>query len=122
MEEKKHLNFISSCILVTYLIVLFISCNNKDSDLKYNKYVSTADSINGEVSDTFKYNLIAVEAPPFTEGIFPCNDCHSDMEPNSTRRQLIDKHDDIEAIFDHDSENRWCLNCHDLNYEVIQCV
>lgn len=115
MEEKKHLNFISSCILVTYFIVLFISCNNKDSDLKYNKYVSTADSINGEVSGTFKYNLIAIETPPLTEGIFQCSDWHSDREPNSTRRQLIDMHDDIEAIFDHDSENRWCLDCHDLN-------
>ena len=24
-------------------------------------------------------------------------------------------HDDISAIFDHDSENRWCLDCHDKN-------
>ncbi len=58
---------------------------------------------------------IAVEAPPFTEGIFPCSDCHSEMEPNPERRTLVDMHDDISAIFDHDSENRWCLDCHDLN-------
>ncbi len=62
-----------------------------------------------------KADEIAVESPPFTEGIFPCNDCHSDMEPNPTRRELIDMHDDISANFDHDSENRWCLDCHDLN-------
>lgn len=58
---------------------------------------------------------IAVEAPPFTDGIYPCNDCHSDIVPNPQRRELVDFHDDISAIFDHDSENRWCLDCHDMN-------
>lgn len=115
MEDKKYLNFISPCILMTFFIVLFSSCNNKDSDLTHHNHVSSADSIHGEVSGTFKHNEIAVEAPPFTDGIFPCTDCHSDMEPNPTRRQLVDMHDDIEAIFDHDSDNRWCLDCHDLN-------
>ncbi len=58
---------------------------------------------------------IAVEAPPFTEGIFPCNDCHSEIVPNPQRRELVDFHDDISAMFNHDSENRWCLDCHDMN-------
>jgi len=42
---------------------------------------------------------------------FPCNDCHSELEVNTRRRELVDMHDDI--IFEHDSENRWCLACHD---------
>ena len=42
---------------------------------------------------------------------FPCNDCHSELEVNTQRRELVDMHDDI--IFEHDSENRWCLACHD---------
>jgi len=58
---------------------------------------------------------IAVAPPPFTEGIFPCSDCHSDMEPNPKRRKLVDMHDSISAIFNHDSENRWCLDCHDID-------
>ncbi|WP_319499904.1 cytochrome c3 family protein [uncultured Draconibacterium sp.] len=58
---------------------------------------------------------IAVEPPPLTDGIFPCNDCHSEIEPNPERRELVDMHDDITAIFNHDSDNRWCLDCHDLN-------
>ncbi len=58
---------------------------------------------------------IAVEPPPLTDGIFPCNDCHSDIEPNPERRELVDMHDDITAMFNHDSENRWCLDCHDTN-------
>lgn len=58
---------------------------------------------------------IAVEAPPLTDGIFPCNDCHSEIESNPERRELVDMHDDITALFNHDSENRWCLDCHDAS-------
>lgn len=60
-------------------------------------------------------NEFAVSPPPFTDGIFPCTDCHIDIEPNPERRALVDMHDDIDAIFNHDSDNRWCLDCHDIN-------
>lgn len=55
---------------------------------------------------------IAVAPPPFTEGIFPCSECHKDMKPNPVRRQLVEMHDDIDTIFKHDEKNRWCLDCH----------
>jgi hypothetical protein len=58
---------------------------------------------------------IAVSPPPFSDGIFPCNDCHAFQKSNPLRRELVEWHDDISAIFNHDSENRWCLDCHDLN-------
>jgi uncharacterized CHY-type Zn-finger protein len=58
------------------------------------------------VSDSTQ--LIPVES--FSSDYFPCNDCHSELEPNSQRRELVEMHDDI--IFVHDSENRWCLACH----------
>jgi len=58
---------------------------------------------------------IAVSPPPFSDGIFPCNDCHAFQKPNPVRRELVEWHDDISPIFNHDSENRWCLDCHDLN-------
>ncbi len=54
---------------------------------------------------------IQAEPPPFSEGIFPCSQCH-DRPGNSTRRELA-FHDDVQAMFNHDSENRWCLDCHD---------
>ena len=76
-----------------------------DSDLKEAELVQYT----GELTE------IAVEPPPLTDGIFPCNDCHSEIEPNPQRRELVDFHDDISAIFHHDSENRWCLDCHDMN-------
>lgn len=58
----------------------------------------------------------AVSSPPFSEGIFPCSDCHSDMKPNPIRRKLDEMHDDIDAMFNHDKENRWCLDCHDTQH------
>lgn len=54
---------------------------------------------------------IQIPPPPLTEGIFPCSQCHTDMETNFQRRELEDFHDDI--VFEHDKENRWCLDCHD---------
>jgi len=44
--------------------------------------------------------LIQVPPPPFSEDIFPCSECHGDMEPNPERRMLEDMHDDI--ILKHD--------------------
>ncbi len=56
--------------------------------------------------------LIEARPPPFSEGIFPCMACH-DSQHDKTRREL-QFHDEQQSIFDHDSEHRWCLDCHDL--------
>ena len=56
-----------------------------------------------------------LNAPPFSDGIFPCTDCHANLPPNPVKRVLTEWHEDISAMFNHDSENRWCLDCHDLN-------
>src|SRR6188474_995703 len=58
---------------------------------------------------------VEVPPPPFSDGIFPCSNCHNtDMPPNRTRRQLSDMHTDIELK--HDAEHRWCLDCHDADH------
>jgi hypothetical protein len=55
-----------------------------------------------------------VPPPPFTDGIFPCSNCHNaDMPPNRTRRELAAMHDDI--VLRHDEQHRWCLDCHDAD-------
>jgi hypothetical protein len=58
---------------------------------------------------------VEVPPPPFSDGVFPCSDCHDnkDLKPNRTRRQLKDAHDDI--VLKHDEEHRWCLDCHDAD-------
>ncbi|NOY36196.1 MAG: hypothetical protein GXO83_01315 [Chlorobi bacterium] len=66
-------------------------------------------------SNNIKHQDIAVKPPPFSEGIFPCSECHAEMVPNPHRRKLEYMHVKIDSMFDHDSKNRWCLDCHDLN-------
>jgi hypothetical protein len=50
--------------------------------------------------------------PPFTPGIFPCSQCHDGKDVNVERRELA-FHDEVTSRFSHDSEHRWCLDCHD---------
>lgn len=50
-------------------------------------------------------------APFSQEGIFPCSDCHADMEVNYERRELEMFHEDI--LLSHGPEDRWCFDCHD---------
>ena len=51
--------------------------------------------------------------PPFSDGIFPCSECHAQITPNRTRRTLADMHTEIELR--HDEQHRWCLDCHDAD-------
>jgi len=64
----------------------------------------------GPVATTLAF---PVPAPPFSEGIFPCSQCHGSIPPNPERRSLDGMHSDI--AFHHDEEHRWCLDCHDAN-------
>jgi hypothetical protein len=59
---------------------------------------------------------IQVPPPPFTEGIFPCTQCHDGktVKLNTTRRKLVDMHDDI--ALKHGPESRWCLDCHSAEH------
>ena len=53
---------------------------------------------------------LQVPPPPFSEGVFPCSDCHEKgAEYDRTRRDLS-QHD---FALKHDAEHRWCLDCHD---------
>jgi hypothetical protein len=65
-------------------------------------------SVNAKAAD--KVPDFFVPSPPFTVGIFPCSECHDDMEVNTTRRELVDFHEDI--VLKHAEEQRWCLDCH----------
>lgn len=57
---------------------------------------------------------VEVPPPPFSDGIFPCSECHGpDLPPNRQRRVLTDMHTDI--VLRHDAEHRWCLDCHDAD-------
>jgi hypothetical protein len=51
--------------------------------------------------------------PVLSSDIFPCSDCHAELEPNSTRREL-EFHTEIKII-GHAEHERWCLDCHDAD-------
>ncbi len=63
----------------------------------------------------------AVPAPPFSEGIFPCSECHDYMDTNPQRRELEEMHLDI--VLDHAEGQRWCLDCHNPdNRDTLRLV
>jgi hypothetical protein len=55
--------------------------------------------------------LIAVAPPPFSEGIFPCSECHAPDDKVNRTPRVVDDHPNI--VLKHDEKNRWCLDCHD---------
>jgi hypothetical protein len=75
--------------------------------------LSAADASKPKPGGTTPAEHIEVPPPPFTDGIFPCTQCHASMPPNRKRRELSDMHTDI--VLKHDAEHRWCLDCHDAD-------
>ena len=106
------LNIKASLISVAMVIFVLTGCKNNESVVGVESVIIPESY--QKISDE-KVEEYAVEAPPLSEGIFPCTDCHNNFAPNPVRRELVEWHDDISAIFNHDSENRWCLDCHDMN-------
>jgi hypothetical protein len=58
--------------------------------------------------------IVEYLAPMNELDLFPCSDCHDEeWEVDPTRRELDEPHDEIPGKYaNHDSENRWCLDCH----------
>lgn len=80
--------------------------------LLYPEHALTADESKDEFVPAPAFTKVPdffVPAPPFSEGIFPCSECHADLEVNETRR-VLDFHEDI--VLKHAEEQRWCLDCH----------
>ncbi len=111
---KKNYLSIQFLIAVFSLLMIFsFGCSrSQKKEHKYEKIKIKTNVTEKKVENNS--NAIAVSPPPFSDGIFPCTDCHKDIKPNPVRRKLTEMHDDIDNIFHHDSENRWCLDCHDL--------
>jgi len=92
------------CIVGSLLFIEFTGCNFETKD-NPDHFYQPSESVDIAPDSA---QLIPIES--FSSDYFPCNDCHSELENNTQRRELTEMHDDI--IFDHDSENRWCLACH----------
>lgn len=75
-------------------------------------YANAASETNATVPQKVGERL-EVPPPPFSDGIFPCSNCHANQKPDRTRRVLSGMHSDIDLK--HDEEHRWCLDCHDAD-------
>lgn len=55
--------------------------------------------------------LYPVAPPPFSDGVFPCSECHGKTDKVNRTPHPVEFHEDI--VLRHDEKNRWCLDCHD---------
>ena len=111
MKDKFYEDIKVPVILLILGNFVFSGCRNELSYKEQAYYTDTIKNVTILAQNSEEY---AVEPPPFSDGIYPCNDCHANFAPNPVRRNLVQWHDDISGMFNHDSENRWCLDCHDL--------
>ncbi|MCX5762006.1 MAG: hypothetical protein NTW72_10995 [Gemmatimonadetes bacterium] len=58
--------------------------------------------------------LFPVAPPPFSEGAFPCSECHGLTDKVNRVPHKVDFHEEI--VLQHDEKNRWCLDCHDAQH------
>jgi hypothetical protein len=113
---SSHTKFITFLIFALLVSFLSLSSHAISSDLPEPPKNNTA--MTPKTYETPKY---FVPPPPFSEDIFPCSDCHEDMDVNSERRILEDEHVEISKMFNHASEQRWCLDCHNPdNRDVLR--
>ena len=87
------------------LILLSISCTL----FLCSPVMSAQDSPPVKAKRSYDVPDFFVPPPPFSEGIFPCSECHADLEPDAERREL-DFHEEI--VLKHAEQQRWCLDCH----------
>ena len=114
MKEGKYCTYVKVFVTFTFLVFLY-SCGsrNETGSAKLEKMAQS--NGNETVKSGEKSIDDAMTPPPFSPDIFPCSYCHADLKPNPVKRDLVDMHDSISGIFNHDKENRWCLDCHDAN-------
>lgn len=55
--------------------------------------------------------LFPAAPPPFSDGAFPCSECHSPADKVDRTPHEVEFHEEI--VLRHDEKNRWCLDCHD---------
>lgn len=97
--------------LALCLVLLGAGCGGHDAD--HGALVSTGAADAPPSSSVAEF--VFEESPPLfrEEGIYPCSECHDEeWETNTERRELSMMHEDIVLV--HDSDNRWCLDCHDI--------
>lgn len=77
---------------------------------KRGQHAAPYPGVAGALSETPGSEL-ELPQPPFSDGQFPCTDCHeADIPVNRTRRAMEMAHDEI--VLHHGTDRLWCFDCH----------
>ncbi len=117
-------------VLVTLLSVQFLSATQSQAvrvkEFDRSGKLVVVEKTAAELQPAFNIkdkpaeNIYPVPLPPFSEGVFPCTQCHAFMKPNPKRRALTEYHTEIVL---HHAEERWCTDCHNLiNRDKLRLV
>lgn len=85
-------------------VLLSVSCRNGGDDVP-----AWQDPLPEVISE----NVVTEPLPPFTEGEFPCSDCHDPELPVNTRRRPL-RRAHQQVVLQHDRGEMWCWDCHDV--------
>ena len=110
---------ISKSFAVLWFVLISLALFLPDSNRAFAGHEETVTDVAKEEVpfDIPVEKIVKYLAPPNELELYPCSDCHDeDWEPDPQRRDLEEPHDEIPGKFiNHDSENRWCLDCHSAN-------
>lgn len=99
--------------VAVFLIAVTLSATAIDVDAIHSEKATEQEKAlqEGKARESYEIPKFFTSPPRFSEGIYPCSQCHAGMEPNPERRELM-FHNEISEGFDHAEEERWCLDCH----------
>lgn len=83
----------------------------QESDPRFGKAIAGAVATAAEGTAKATATLFPVAPPPFSDGVFPCSECHGRTDKVDRTPHKVEFHEDI--VLRHDEKNRWCLDCHD---------
>lgn len=120
---------VSLCVMSVLLLSaeLVFAAKTKEADRPGQLVVTEKSSTDqqqqpaADIKNRPKEKIFAVPRPPFSEGAFPCSQCHKYMKPNEKRRTLTEYHTEI--VLHHAEGQRWCTDCHNLvNRDKLRLV
>ena len=93
-------------------ILLTVACRPvQEKAPRFGKGIEGAGKATAEGTSKTTAALFPVAPPPFSEGVFPCSECHGKTDVVNRTPHAVEFHEDI--VLRHDEKNRWCLDCHD---------
>lgn len=93
-------------------LLLTVACRPiQESGPRFGGTIAGVVNRTAEVPAKSSATLFPVAPPPFSDGVFPCSECHGKTDKVDRTPHVVEFHDEI--VLKHDEENRWCLDCHD---------